>query len=215
MKRDSLEKKSLVEEEGGCSVEIFGEYENKLKDKIYRFRGLHSILRKRILSSDLVASSDVWIYGFDTFTPKNFLVMERILKTAGNLNVVMTYSDDVYSDRACMLADESGEMFSLTQHIIEKLMLTAEELNEDVRKISLEKSEKYHRKNVWQSDKPVILADTSNIYAEADKAAAYVLKLVRDEGYRFRDIAVICNDTSVRTGVLRRTFIRWGHTCVC
>lgn len=208
--RDSLEESSLLKHKLDDLLMIYREYENEIKDKYTDSEDYIAFYGKRILSSDLVASSDVWIYGFDTFTPKNFLVMERILKTAGNLNVVMTYSDDVYSDKACMLADESGEMFSLTQHIIEKLMLTAEELNEDVRKISLEKSEKYHRKNVWQSDKPVILADTSNIYAEADKAAAYILKLVRDEGYRFRDIAVICNDTSVRTGVLRRTFIRWG-----
>ena len=51
---------------------------------------------------------------------------------------------------------------------------------------------------------------TSNIYAEADRAAAYILQLVREHGYRFGDIVVVCNDTGLRSGVIRRTFVRWG-----
>ena len=46
--------------------------------------------------------------------------------------------------------------------------------------------------------------------AEADRAAAYITELVRDKGFRYRDITVICNDMDVRGSVLRRTFERWG-----
>lgn len=31
-----------------------------------------------------------------------------------------------------------------------------------------------------------------------------------EHGYRFGDIVVVCNDTGLRSGVIRRTFVRWG-----
>ena len=33
---------------------------------------------------------------------------------------------------------------------------------------------------------------------------------MREHGYRFGDIVVVCNDTGLRSGVIRRTFVRWG-----
>ena len=71
--------------------------------------------------------------------------------------------------------------------------------------------EEYPRNSIW-SGKPadeITLVRASNIYTEADRAAAYITELVRDKGYRYRDITVICNDMDVRGGVLRRTFERW------
>ena len=61
-----------------------------------------------------------------------------------------------------------------------------------------------------EKDPRITAVCTSNIYAEADRAAAYILQLVREHGYRFGDIVVVCNDTGLRSGVIRRTFVRWG-----
>ena len=48
------------------------------------------------------------------------------------------------------------------------------------------------------------------MYSEADRAAAFILTLVREKGYKFGDNVVVCNDTDTRGGILRRTFMRWG-----
>lgn len=208
--RESMDENMLLKHKLKDLLLIYGEYEKVIKDKYTDSEDYITFYGEKILSSKSIAEADVWIYGFDTFTPKNLLVIERILKTAKSLNIVMTYSDNMSGDRLSLLADESGELFSLTGYIIKKLVNMAEELNEEVRRISIEQTGDYYRKNVWNIKNAVTIAETSNIYAEADKAAAYILGLVRDEGLRFKDIVVICNDTSVRTGILRRTFIRWG-----
>ena len=64
--------------------------------------------------------------------------------------------------------------------------------------------------SLQEKDPRITAVCTSNIYAEADRAAAYILQLVREHGYRFGDIVVVCNDTGLRSGVIRRTFVRWG-----
>lgn len=56
----------------------------------------------------------------------------------------------------------------------------------------------------------VALCQAANFYAEAETAAAKIVNLVREEGLRYRDILVICNDTEARANVIRRVFADYG-----
>ena len=54
------------------------------------------------------------------------------------------------------------------------------------------------------------LVAAANLYNEAESAACYVLSLVRDFGYRFSEIKVICNDQENRGAILKRVFKEYG-----
>lgn len=56
----------------------------------------------------------------------------------------------------------------------------------------------------------VRLIKATSVYAEAETAAAHVMKLVREEGYRYRDIVVICNDKGPRAASYKQAFERYG-----
>ena len=173
-------------------------------------------------------------------------MLERILKTARSLNIVMTWEDAAKTppersakddagdssqsgdaawpgDAGFLAADDREDLFSLTGFVIRNLVKMAEDLNEEVTCQAITGS---GRDNLWskalreisvsqedslqEKDPRITAVCTSNIYAEADRAAAYILQLVREHGYRFGDIVVVCNDTGLRSGVIRRTFVRWG-----
>lgn len=246
---ESLEDSSFLKYKLKDIVTLFSLYEEAIADKYLDSEDYITFYGDKLLGSSLVAGSDVWVYGFDTFTPKNMLVLERILKTARSLNIVMTWEDAAKTppersakddagdpsqsgdaawpgDAGFLAADDREDLFSLTGFVIRNLVKMAEDLNEEVTCTAIPSPAK---DNLWrklQSPQPEDLqsslkhtaADrgritavcTSNIYAEADRAAAYILQLVREHGYRFGDIVVVCNDTGLRSGVIRRTFVRWG-----
>lgn len=250
---ESLEDSSFLKYKLKDIVTLFSLYEEAIAGKYLDSEDYITFYGDKMLDSSLVAVSDVWVYGFDTFTPKNMLVLERILKTARSLNIVMTWEDaaktppersakvdagdpsqsgdDVTGscrhiacgDAGFLAADDREDLFSLTGFVIRNLVKMAEDLNEEVTCQAITGSV---RDNLWsktlreismspeaplQEKYPRITAVcTSNIYAEADRAAAYILQLVREHGYRFGDIVVVCNDTGLRSGVIRRTFVRWG-----
>lgn len=163
--------------------------------------------------SSMISDSVVWVYGFDTFTPLNMEVLQKILCASCQMNVVMTYDDCSRSPEnrdARSLTVGAGEgLFDLTGHVMDNLREMAREAGIPF------KTERIHgekKNNVWGAgaEERFTLAEVSNIYAEADRAAAHITELVRDKGYRYSDIAVICNDMDVRGGVLKRTFDRWG-----
>ncbi|MFR8266868.1 MAG: PD-(D/E)XK nuclease family protein [Clostridia bacterium] len=243
---ESLEDSSFLKYKLEDIVTLFSLYEEAIAGKYLDSEDYITFYGDKMLDSSLVAVSDVWVYGFDTFTPKNMLVLERILKTARSLNIVMTWEDAAKTppersakddagdpsqsgdaawpgDAGFLAADDREDLFSLTGFVIRNLVKMAEDLNEEVTCQAITGS---GRDNLWsktlrefsvspeaplQEKHPRITAVcTSNIYAEADRAAAYILQLVREHGYRFGDIVVVCNDTGLRSGVIRRTFVRWG-----
>lgn len=243
---ESLEDSSFLKYKLKDIVTLFSLYEEAIAGKYLDSEDYITFYGDKMLDSSLVAASDVWVYGFDTFTPKNMLVLERILKTARSLNIVMTWEDAAKTppersakvdagdpsqsgdaawpgDAGFLAADDREDLFSLTGFVIRNLVEMAEDLNEEVTCQAITGSV---RDNLWsktlreisvspeaplqEKDPRITAVCTSNIYAEADRAAAYILQLVREHGYRFGDIVVVCNDTGLRSGVIRRTFVRWG-----
>lgn len=243
---ESLENSSFLKYKLEDIVTLFSLYEEAIAGKYLDSEDYITFYGDKMLDSSLVAASDVWVYGFDTFTPKNMLVLERILKTARSLNIVMTWEDAAKTppersakddagdpsqsgdaawpgDAGFLAADDREDLFSLTGFVIRNLVKMAEDLNEEVTCQAITGS---GRNNLWSrtlreisvspedtlqgKDPRITAVCTSNIYAEADRAAAYILQLVREHGYRFGDIVVVCNDTGLRSGVIRRTFVRWG-----
>lgn len=243
---ESLEDSSFLKYKLNDIVTLFSLYEEAIAGKYLDSEDYITFYGDKMLDSSLVAASDVWVYGFDTFTPKNMLVLERILKTARSLNIVMTWEDAAKTppersakvdagdpsqsgdaawpgDAGFLAADDREDLFSLTGFVIRNLVKMAEDLNEEVTCQAITGS---GRDNLWsktmreisvsledslqEKDPRITAVCTSNIYAEADRAAAYILQLVREHGYRFGDIVVVCNDTGLRSGVIRRTFVRWG-----
>lgn len=243
---ESLEDSSFLKYKLKDIVTLFSLYEEAIAGKYLDSEDYITFYGDKMLDSSLVAASDVWVYGFDTFTPKNMLVLERILKTARSLNIVMTWEDAAKTPPECsakvdagdpsqsgdaawsgdagfLAADDREDLFSLTGFVIRNLVEMAEDLNEEV---TCQAITGFVRDNLWsktmreisvsqedslqEKDPRITAVCTSNIYAEADRAAAYILQLVREHGYRFGDIVVVCNDTGLRSGVIRRTFVRWG-----
>ena len=57
---------------------------------------------------------------------------------------------------------------------------------------------------------PLRLVVAHNYYNEAEAAARAIVGLIRDEGLRFRDILVVCNDQGKRASAIRRVFGSFG-----
>lgn len=196
---DRLDEGSYLKYKLRDILTIYDAYQELIEDKYLDSEDYISFYGEKILTAPMVREAEIWIYGFDTFTPKNLLVIERLMKASKSVNIVMTYEPD-------------NEMFELTKYVMGQLAELAERLNEEavIKQID---GQRYMRRSVWNrggGKLPVTLVAASSMYAEADRAASYILKLVREQGYKFGDIVVVCNDTDTRGGILKRTFMRWG-----
>ena len=215
---------------------LYSEYEAAIRGKYTDSEDYIDLFLGKISRSELVAGNHIWIYGFDSFAPKALSVIGELMQYAADVNLVLTYDDkreardaDLFALAEAVirnfenLAERRG--IEVRKRAIPKTY-TAERANK-IQFIEQElyalPARKYARGG--QSTNPaesgaseaaaagtdsLTLVAAANLYNEAESAACYVLELVRDFGYRFSDIKVICNDQETRGPILKRVFKEYG-----
>lgn len=216
------------------TLQIYRAYEEAIEGIYQDSEDYITYYADRIPESDLVRGADVWIYGFDSFTPKNLLVIRRLLETAAQVSVVLTYEDPASGrspaakepaaaanpsashrescDMIRSLTQGGGMgLFRLTDQMVRKLEEAAELAGAEHQRKQIP-ADLYPRRSIWEGEalsERIRLARLSGPYEEAESAAAMIQTLVRDEGYRYGEIAVLCNDMDGRGRAIGRAFERW------
>ena len=203
---------------------VFDKYEEQIAGKYIDTEDYVSLYAGRIEQSDVIKNAEIWIYGFESFTPKNLEVIEKLIITAENVNVVLTGSQP----------DRDSDLFSLSQHIMDKLTGAAEQhgvawtkelipedylIEDKASAVTALEHELYALPVQQQSLQSgsgtekrggITLVKAANFYSEAETAAAKVLELVRDQGLRYNEIVLICNDLDARGTIAKRVFGQYG-----
>ena len=203
---------------------IFSEYEKAISGKYTDSEDYIDLFLGKIGQSELIRGNRVWIYGFDSFAPKAMSVIGELMTYADEVNVVLSCSYDKES--------RDSELFELGRIVTRNLIRQAE-----ARKIGYkltpipESIETYpdHKKYAAarhiereiyalpaepfrgnEGDEIPVFVEAGNLYSEAENAAAYVLHLIRDRGYRLGDIKIVLNDQDVRGPIVKRVFDEYG-----
>ncbi len=173
---------------------IFAKYQEHLKDKYTDNEDLIDLYREAISQSELREKSVIWVYGFDSYTPKNRAFILALASRAKEVNLHLIY------DENC--SDE--DLFILSARMTDAFRKEAEynSVQVSVHDIKSEPTENQNHSTE--------IVRSANMYSEAEAAASYVLKLLREENYRFSDIVLICNDLETRGSVIRRVFNEYG-----
>ncbi|WP_027399471.1 PD-(D/E)XK nuclease family protein [Anaerovorax odorimutans] len=210
---------------------IYTKYEKAIEGKYIDTEDYLNLFISKLKKSKLIRNAEIWVTGFDYFTPKTIDILKELIQTANNVNIIMTGSNRLSRD---------SELFLLTKSISIKLKEISNRLGTKYNEEEIDN--RYEIKaGIWETEKDFALAhlekelyaypnknydkeqnktgeqtslsdcaltlcNAANFYAEAESAAAYILSLVREKGYRYRDIVVVCNDMDARASVIKRVF---------
>lgn len=215
---NKLDKDSILYKKLKDVQAVYEKYEAVIAERYIDTEDYLEHCINKIKYSRMIKENEIWVYGFDYFTPKNLDLIRELINNAINVNVVMTYSED----------SRDSEIFALTGSIIEKLQKLSEGLSKPycTKRIN---DEKWLKRDVavelsaieselfsipvrkWQEEaSAVTLVKAANPYAEAETAAAYITRLLREDGLRYKDIVVICNDLDTRGSIINRVFKEYG-----
>ena len=165
-----------------------------------------SILADKLKISDMYKGAEIWIDEFTTFTPQQMDIIVELLKKAKRVNI--TLSMDEGNTRV-----RETDVFSVTKNTERRLLRAIEEnsiafdgyenINEEVPE-RFKNSERlahierqiysYPFKSYYKDVNDVRLYKANNSYDELEFIAKDILRLVREEGYRYRDIGVVCRN---------------------
>lgn len=196
---------------------IFAAYDalvgKRFSDKSDNINMLTDLLREQTLLEDAV----VFVDGFRGFTEQQFLCTEQILRRCPSVTVFLCTEKN---------ADDEGA-FSHAERARRRLHTAARKSDTNIKEIYIEDTHarqnalSYLREALYnpyadayteQTD-AVTLVTASDKYAECDFCAAEAARLLREEGYRARDIAVIERQAGAYSKAIAAAFHRHGVPC--
>ncbi|TKD71960.1 helicase-exonuclease AddAB subunit AddB [Pseudalkalibacillus hwajinpoensis] len=161
-----------------------------------------ALLAEKIEESSYLDGATILIDGFHSFTPQELLVIQALIKKGTNLSFTITMDPEMN-----LSAIHELDLFHEPAKTYQTLLGMANEEGVEVKQPLVLTSQKRYRNSELAhleanyGERPPILYSGQlnqiqlhhavNIRSEVEAAARETLRLVRDEGYRFRDISVM------------------------
>lgn len=192
---------------------IFGAYDALTSRVAADPRDRLDRLAEKLERSRWAEGRDFWIYGFTDFTPQEGGVLRRVLEQAASVTAALV----------CDGREDPSGVFDAARRSAAYLKRLCQQAGTDWEEQTLppaagrEESLAYLEENLFASESEpyagpcaVTLVTAGDERSEAEWAAAEILRLVREEGYRFRDCAVARRPFDGSADLFESVFRKYG-----
>lgn len=167
-----------------------------------------TLLAEKLIDCDIYDGSEIWIDEFTTFTPQQLEVIKILAKRAKTVNITLCSdslgggSDVDYTDIFDAIRNTENSILNIMKEgnisYLEPIDLNKGYSYRFLESEDLQHLEKhfftYPFKPYKGKANNVRLYKANNSYEEIETVAKDILVMVRDKGYRYKDIAVICRN---------------------
>lgn len=200
---------------------IYESYLSYIADRFLTVEETLEVLASLLSSSELIKDSIVVFDGFTGFTPVQNKVIKELLLCTKQVIVTITGDGTEYKKNQRFVQ----ELFALSQKTMDSLKKLAEEAEVLVEKeeviipeasprflespalAHLEKQLfKYPAKAYEKNTDDIVLMEASSLYEEVRQICIAMKKLVRNEGYCYRDMALITGDYEAYASTVEKMF---------
>ena len=197
---------------------VYSGFEEQLAGKYIDETDLLTILAENIDKTDMFKDAVIYIDEFAGFTSQEYQIIDKLIQIAKQVTITIC-TDELHG-----IKNPDTDIFYSNEVTVTKLLEVAQNCDAKIEEIKLEEtyrfknSELKHLEENLYENKPqkynsqiknMQLFLAKNQYSEIEEVAKNVLKLVRDEGYRYRDISIITKNISTYSSLARAIFDKY------
>ncbi|OCA99871.1 helicase-exonuclease AddAB subunit AddB [Clostridium beijerinckii] len=168
-----------------------------------------TLLNKKLLESSAYVDSEVWIDEFTSFTPQQLDIIRVLAKRCRRVNITFCIDNKSLNNNS----EDITDVFNIIKSTENKILKIMKENNIAYDKpVNLNNAIPYRFKDNLELDhiekyffsypfneydknpERITLYKASNIYDEIERVSKSITSLVRENGYRYRDISVVCRN---------------------
>ncbi|NSB11963.1 helicase-exonuclease AddAB subunit AddB [Clostridium beijerinckii] len=168
-----------------------------------------TLLNKKLLESSAYVDSEVWIDEFTSFTPQQLDIIKVLAKRCRRVNITFCIDNKSLNNNS----EDITDVFNIIKSTENKILKIMKEnniaydnpvnLNNAIPyrfkdNLELDHIEKYFFSYPFneydKTPERIALYKASNIYDEIERVSKSITSLVRENGYRYRDISVVCRN---------------------
>ncbi len=206
---------------------LMRKFKELLGEQYMTSEGIYDALANCIEESRSMKNCVVVLEGFTGFTPSQYELLRKLLRLAKTVYLSVTITKE-----AAFGVKKEHDLFSMSRNTVERMMRLAEEVHCEVLPPIVAGEQDYRHKegsalqHLWGNlfrypaqkfGNPV--NEELRIFAGADAkaecryAVTKMMKLIQEEGYRYRDIAVIVSDINRYGELMEQELTNSGIPC--
>ncbi|AJG96708.1 helicase-exonuclease AddAB subunit AddB [Clostridium beijerinckii] len=168
-----------------------------------------TLLNKKLLENSAYVDSEVWIDEFTSFTPQQLDIIKVLAKRCRRVNITFCIDNKSLNNNS----EDITDVFNIIKSTENKILKIMKENNIAYDKpVNLNNAIPYRFKDNLELDhiekyffsypfneydknpERITLYKANNIYDEIERVSKSITSLVRENGYRYRDISVVCRN---------------------
>lgn len=197
-------------------ITMYEEFEKSIQNKFLDENDVLDILNTQILESNQFKDTIIYIDEFVGFTTQEYEIITKLMQLAKEVNVT------ICTDNLIQQEDADKDIFHANKNTGIKLINLAKEygieIKDDIKLTELHRFKNEELKHLEEyfyavpyktykeEPKNIKMFLANNQYTEIEHIAAEIVKLVRNENYRYKDISVITKNLNLYSSLIKVIF---------
>lgn len=183
-------------------INIYNKMEDLTKDNFFDNEDKTNYFIESIYKSNIIKNSYIYIDNFENFSGQRLKIIEKLIQFSKGVCLAVNIDNKCIPN---LISVDDWEIFKVTYDMYFSVFNIAKELNANIENISMEKSYinnkeiKFLDDNLFKLNvskynneiKNINIYNSINSYTEVVDVCSKIISLVRDEGFRYKDIAVV------------------------
>lgn len=197
-------------------IKMYEEFESSIQNRFLDENDVLDILNNQIVESNQFKNSIIYIDEFVGFTTQEYQIIAKLLQIAKQVNITIC-TDNLIQDE-----EVDKDIFYASKNTGIKLINIAKEygieIEDDVKLTQLYRFKNDELKHLEgnfynipykkyeEEPKNIKMFLANNQYSEIEHIASQIVKLVRNEEYRYKDISVITKNLNIYSSLIKVIF---------
>ena len=197
---------------------IYSNFEQQISGKYIDETDILTILAENIDKTNMFKDNIVYIDEFAGFTSQEYEIIKKLIQIAKQVTITICTNELENPKNA------DTDVFYSNQITVDKILEIAKKSEAKIKKIKLEETYrfktpelKYLEQNLYENNFKKYEKNVQNIklflaknpYSEIEEVAKQILKLVRDENLRYKDISIITKNIENYSSLARAIFEKY------
>ena len=197
---------------------IYKSFEDYIDNKYIDENDLLTILANNIEKLKILKDSFIYIDEFAGFTKQEYDIISGLLNMAEEVTIT-SCSDGIIADKS-----PEADIYYSNKNTIKKILKIANDKNIETKTVFLKEAKRFKNEelkhieeNIYKNTYKKYDKDVNNIklflannqYSEVEYVAENIIDLVREEGYRYKDISVITKNMDTYSNLVRAIFSKY------
>ncbi|WMJ78946.1 MULTISPECIES: helicase-exonuclease AddAB subunit AddB [unclassified Sedimentibacter] len=197
-------------------IKVYGEIIKRTNNIFFDEEDKLNLVIEAVEKSDYIKNSVIWIDGFESFSMQRHRLIKKLAESSINVTITLN------AESKTLISPHSTEDWEAFKIVCDTYRILSEGLDDSINLISLSSSRikneiKTIEQNLFsvspskfiQGTGAIQIFSSLNPYSETERVAQKIVSLVRDDGYRWKDIAIAASDMDSYSVNVKKVFAKY------